>query len=149
MVTSKQANSTSQMRSHTGWAELDYLCKKLHYWLHVRKEKGRAKRFLPRLERVLEELPENDLAIDRAEGLALFHELKGNNGLAIKYRRREIELIEMAHKSVGESLKAGHYGKSTAASILADRNLTSLAARRAILKGLIGKEHANRKRDQQ
>ncbi len=41
----------------TIWGELAYLCKKIHYWLYVRKQKGYAGRYGGRLEQVLHDLP--------------------------------------------------------------------------------------------
>ncbi len=118
------------------WDKLDYLCKKIHFWWYVRKDKTYAKRYLGRLERVLKELPENDLAIVREEGWALLHQLRGEKNLAIKHRQREIELIEMAHQSVRQSVNAGRYDETMAKSILGDRDIGGLRERRAILKTL-------------
>jgi len=58
----------------TIWGELDYLCKKIHFWLYTRKQTRNAARYLNRLERVLREVPENDIAIVRQEGLALLYQ---------------------------------------------------------------------------
>src|SRR5947209_17284121 len=88
----------TQRRFATSWGELDYLCKKMRYWLYTRKQRTRAERYLDRLARVLRELPENDLAIIREEGLALLHELKGDLGAAIAHREREIRLTEGLHR---------------------------------------------------
>ncbi len=68
------------------WGELDYLCKKVSYWLYSRKEKARARRYLGRLQRVLRGLPDNDVAIVREEGLALLYELKGDIDKSIVHR---------------------------------------------------------------
>ena len=61
----------------TCWAELNYLCRKIRYWLYTKNQRANAERYVPRLGKVLRRLPENDLAIIREEGLALLHELKG------------------------------------------------------------------------
>jgi hypothetical protein len=115
------------------WDELDYLCKKIHYWLYTRKEKGRAERYLERLERALHDLPENDIAILRQEGLALLCQLKGRIGESISYRGREIELMEGLHR---EAQSPG-YAESTRAYMLRDRDTAELQERRAILAALL------------
>jgi hypothetical protein len=128
----------------TIWGELDYLCKRIHYWWYTRRGKASAKRYLSRLERVLNELPENDLAIVREEGLAWLHQLKGENSLAIPHRQREIELMELAHEDVRQSVKAGRYDESMATSILAGRDAACLEERRAMLEALIGEENSSK-----
>jgi len=114
------------------WGELAYVCKKAHYWLYVRKDKSSATRFLPRLKRLLGQLPENNMAIIRAEGWALFYELQGDTCTAIKYRRREIELMKVLHRDA----KAKSYEKSTRAFMLAGRDRTVLQERQRILRKL-------------
>jgi len=115
------------------WGELDYVCKKIRYWLYLRKEQTRAKRYLHRLQQLLEELPENDMAIIRQEAWALLHELKGDKVAAIKYRQREIELIEKLH----EDVESRSYDPQMKASILGDRDSKGLQERRALLKALV------------
>jgi hypothetical protein len=122
----------TQRRFANAWAELDYLCKKLRYWLYTRKQKPRAGRFLHRLERVLTRLPENDSAIIREEGLALLSELKGELGDAIAHREREIRLMERLHREA-ESPK---YETGTREYMLRDRDSAVLGERRAILETL-------------
>ncbi len=51
------------------WGELDYLCRQVHHRMFVRRDKEFALSLLGRLERILSELPEGDLAIMRQEGL--------------------------------------------------------------------------------
>ncbi len=114
------------------WGELDYLCKKTHYWLHVRRNKTRAERYLDRLERVLRALPVDDMAIVRQEGLALVHELKGELGQSIPHRRREIELMERLHRDA----QSPKYADTTKAYMLSDRDAAVLKERRAILEAL-------------
>jgi hypothetical protein len=126
----------TQRKFGTIWGELDYVRKKIHYWWYIKKAKASAKRYLGRLERILEQLPEDNMAIIREEGLALLHELKGQRSAAIKHRRREIRLTERLHASVRESVQAGDYDESMAASILATRDTAVLEERRAILKAL-------------
>jgi hypothetical protein len=104
----------------------------MRYWLYARQQRTRAKHYLDRLERVLHALPDNDMAIIRAEGLALFHELKGEIGEAIAHRRREIELIEWLHRDAQSS----RYTQRTRAFMLRDRGIAALRQRRAILEAL-------------
>ena len=129
----KQAKGPStRRRFRTAWGELQYLCDKIHYWLYTRKDKASARRYLGRLARILSELPENDRAILREEGLALLHELKGEMSAAIKHRQREIELMKELHEEVA----SGGYDEKMAASILVGRDRKPLQERRAILKTL-------------
>jgi hypothetical protein len=124
------------------WGELDYLCKKLSYWLYTRDQKSRAERYLNRLKRVLRDLPENDHAIIREEGLSLLHELKGELGGAITHREREIQLMERLHREA----HLPRYKDSTRAYMLRDRDKSVLQQRRKILEAL-EKERARRNGD--
>jgi hypothetical protein len=121
----------TQRRFGNNWSELAYLCRKVHYWLYTRKQKAKAASFLDRLDRVLRDLPENDIAIIRHEGLALRSELRGELGKSIAHRRQEIELMERLH---GEAQKHTH---STRAYMLSDRDAPALQERRAILEALL------------
>src|SRR3989442_1107984 len=94
----KQARSPiTQRRFGNIWGELAYVCNKIHYWLYIRKRRTGAGRYLKRLERLLRDLPENNMAIIREEALALFCELKEKIDESIAHRRREIELMEQLH----------------------------------------------------
>src|SRR2546421_5438881 len=90
----------AQRRFGTIWGELEYVCKRVHYWLYCRKSLTSARRYLSRLERILVQLPPNDLAILREEGRALLHELKGQTKGALEHRQREIQLMERLQESV-------------------------------------------------
>jgi hypothetical protein len=114
------------------WIELDYLCKKLHYWLYKQNKKKNAERYIDRLERVLKALPPDELAILRHEGLALLYELRGRADKAIEHRMNEIDLMERLHSEAGSP----RYAASTRAYMLRDRELSALEERRAILKAL-------------
>jgi hypothetical protein len=114
------------------WGELDYLCKKMRYWLYTKKQKPRAEHYIDRLARVLRKLPENERAIIREEGLALLHELKGDLRAAIAHREREIALMERLHQDA----QSPRYAKSTKAYMLRDRDTADLRERRAILESL-------------
>jgi hypothetical protein len=117
----------------TIWGELEYLCKKIHYWLYTRKQRPRALRYLDRLERVLRALPENDLAIIRYDGLALLSELRGQIAESIKHRKREIELMERLHREA----QLPKYAESTRAYMLRDRDSNALQERREIIDSLM------------
>jgi len=131
MIRKKHAPPLTRRRFGSTWVELDYLCKKIHYWLYVRQKKGYAHRYVSRLERVLHELPDNDLAIIRQEGLALFCQLSGRISEAIKYRTREIELIKRLHS------EAKSHAESTRAYMLQGRDTSVLQERRALLEALL------------
>lgn len=120
----------------TIWGELDYVCKRMHYWLYGRHSLRGARRFLGRLEILVTQLPGDELAILRQEALALLHELKGHRAGAIAHRRRELELTERLHQSVRRSVAAGDYDEQMAASILLGRDERAINERRAILRGL-------------
>src|SRR5262245_8742793 len=127
---------TTRHRFANAWAELDYLCKKISYWLYIQSRKAKALRYSDRLERVLRKLPENDLAIIREEGLALLCELQGKTDEAIAHRTREIQLIERLHQSA----QSEGIDESTRAYMLRDRDASALKRRRMILRLL---ERAN------
>src|SRR5262249_14159160 len=120
MMDSEQRPPKSRKRFGTVWGELQYVCRKIHHWLYVRKDRTSARRYLRRLRRVLGDLPENDMAILRSEGMALLHELEGQKTGAIQHREREIQLIEMLHQDVEKSMQAGDYDESTGAWALAN-----------------------------
>jgi hypothetical protein len=123
---------TTKRSVANSWAELDYVCGKIRYWLYARKQKLRAERFLDRLENLLTNLSDNNSAIIRQEGLALLHELKGEWHDAILHREEEIRLMERLHKDA----QSPHYQNSTRAYMLRDRDRAALADRRAILESL-------------
>ena len=138
----KQAKPPTTRRSfQNAWSELDYLCKKIHFWLYTRKQRARGERYLSRLAQVLRGLPESDDAIIQEEGLALFNELKGELRAAITHRQREIELMERLHKDA----QSQRYAASTRAYMLRDRGLAELDERRTILNALKQKQVANGK----
>src|SRR5438270_809265 len=117
---------------HTVWGELAYVCRRIHHWLYGRGDKTSAARYLNRLQRLLKALPENDRAILREEGLALFHELRGETSDAIIHRQREIQLMDFLHKEA----ETGGYEDSTKAFMLSGREITVLQERKAILRAL-------------
>ena len=136
----KQTKPPNTQRSFVNiWGELDYLCQKIRFWLYARKQKTGAARYLDRLGRILRELPENDAAIIREEGLALFYELKGELRSAIAHREREIRLTERLHSDA----QSPRYAPSTRSYMLRNREIVDLQERRAILETL-KKEQARR-----
>jgi hypothetical protein len=126
----------TRRRFATAWGELEYLCRRIHYWLYRRKSSSAANRYAGRLERVLKRLPQNDLAILRAEGWALLCELKGEIRQALEHRQKEIKLIKRLHGSVKKSVQSGDYDEAMASSILAGRDEAALEELRAVLRTL-------------
>jgi chorismate mutase len=132
MMRTKLGPPSTRRRFLSPWSELDYLTKKISYWLYTRKQQAQAAHFLNRLERVVGELPEDDRAILREEGLALVAELKGRLDDAIAHREREIELMERLH----EEARSPRYAESTRAYMLRDRDAVILKQRRALVEAL-------------
>jgi hypothetical protein len=131
---SKQKTKPKRRRFRTVWGELDYYCAKIRSLWYVKQNRARAAGvYLKKLEDVLERLPENDLAILRAEGLALLYELKGDLKGAIKYRKKEIQLMERLHRDVN----GRGYEEKMRKSILVGRDEQALQERRAILQELV------------
>ena len=122
----------TQRRFRTSWGELRYVCKKVHYWLHVRSARAVAKRYEVRLERLLTILPKSKLAILRAEGLALLHELRDDIAKAVKQRTRQLRLIARLHRSLDES----NHDEDMRSWILQDWGAASLRERQRILQHL-------------
>jgi hypothetical protein len=134
MILKKSKPPVTKRSFVSPWVELDYLCKKIHYWLYVRKNKARADRYQDRLEQVLKVLPNSDdnLAIIRQEGWALLHELKDEASQSILFRTREIELIERLH----ELARSPRHDEKARAYMLQGRDAVALQARRDILHSL-------------
>jgi hypothetical protein len=130
MTTRRAKPPSTQRRFTSPWSELAYLCKKLHYWLYVRRERARAQRFLPRLKKVLSKVPQNDEAIVRQEGFALLYELAGDTARAIEHREREIRLNERLLRG------AGSVSADVRDYMLQGRTPAELSERRAILASL-------------
>jgi hypothetical protein len=139
MEKAKHRTRKTRRKFRTVWGELEYVCARIHDLCYVKRSKRSAiSIYLPRLRRLLRQLPENDMAILREEGLALLHELGGDTGEAIKHRKREIQLMERLHADVG----AGDYDEKMKASILVGRDLPALEARREILRALKKEENS-------
>jgi hypothetical protein len=112
--------------------------------LYERDDLTSARKYQNQLKYVLDNLPKNSLAILRAEGLALLHELRGETSIAIKHRKREIKLMERLHASVQKSIQAGDYDAAMGASILWHWNHAALKARQGILRDLQEQENSQR-----
>jgi hypothetical protein len=123
----------TQRRFGGVWAELDYVCKKINFWLFTKRRRSRAGRYLDRLDQILLKLPENDLAILGWEGRALSCELRQNLGEAIEHRKREIQLIERLYREAEKP----NIDARTKAYMLQGRERISLQQRRAHLAALI------------
>ena len=133
MLTIKKKPPATQRRFVHPWMELDYLRKKVRFWLYARKDKGRAVRYAKRLQRVLGQVPQDDLAIIQQEGLALLGELTGDLRGSIVHRKKEIELIERLHREA----RLPRYSEKTRVYMLQDLNEAALQERREILKSLM------------
>jgi hypothetical protein len=131
MIRQKKSPLTTRRKFGSEWHELSYLCKKVHYWLYTHNKKANAKRYADRLDRALKALPRNNVAIIRQEGMALLCELTGRIKDAIKYRTREIALIERLHR------EAASHGASTRAYMLQGREASDLQERHSILEALL------------
>jgi hypothetical protein len=126
--------------------ELIYLCKKVHYWLHIRCDERQAKRYLPRLKRTLWKLSERDAgALAALEGLALFHLLNGNVRLSLKYRRREIRGLERLNSSIQGSIRAGRLSAGQASQILARHGPDRIRETKLIARALADSLRVKRK----
>ncbi len=148
MITSENKIRKRRKSAAHIWAELADLCRKISVHLYGKNhDKQSARRYQRRLELIMTQLPENDLAIVRQEGAALLSELKGDFESAIEHRKKEIELTERAQKSVQESVKRGDYGAETAAWALQGRDSKALEKRRAILRDLKKQRNAYQQRD--
>ena len=75
------------------WDELAYLCDKLAYYLHFRRERYRAKRFAVRLRNLLASVKHTGDAIIGEMALALIYEYDGKWKQGVVHRKQEINLI--------------------------------------------------------
>ncbi|GEM_PF-6606768 len=132
MTHKKQQTLSAASSDAELWGTLDQLCNKARYWLYTRKQRAKAERYADRLEMALTKLPKNDLAIIRAEGLALLFELRGQIPEAIVHRQREIRLMEQLR----DEARSPRYVTTTRRYMLRDRDQAALRKRRAILESL-------------
>jgi hypothetical protein len=132
MATSRLQPPPTKRSFANPWGELDYLCRKLRYWLYTHSDKGRAERFVGRLEAVLRKIPEENSAILRQDALAILCEMKGQIGQAIAYRESEIALMLRLH----ELARQEEHAPDVRNYMLKDRGLAELRLRQKILKSL-------------
>jgi hypothetical protein len=118
------------------WAELAQICRLLlHSWL-VNGDGIASVGYLRRLDRILNRLPKDDMAIVRQDALAWLNQLRGDRAAAIRFRREEIRLMELLHEDVRRNLGSGKYSQSAADYILEDRDQKDLEERRMMLRAL-------------
>lgn len=132
MIQTKPKPPSTRRTFANVWGELDYLCKKIRFWLYDRRQAAGANRYRDRLAQILRQVRENDAAIIRHEGLALLHELQGEIVESIAHRKKEIALMERLHKEAHLPTCSA----STRAYMLRDRDVAALKERRAILEEL-------------
>ena len=140
MIAKKPSPARTSLSTAKPWGELAYLCQRIRYWLYTRKQKARAERYADRLQKTLSNLPDNDLAIIREDGLALLSELRGKMNEAITHRKREIQLMERLQR---EADSPG-YAASTRSYMLRGRGKSVLEKRRALLGALVKTQSENR-----
>ena len=114
------------------WGRLALLCEALHERLYQERDREGAGAFLPQLEHVLAHVPESDMAIVRAEGLGLFHELRREWQKALEHRRREIRLMHRLYEDIEEN----DYDARTRAALLKGRDVDALREREEIVRSL-------------
>ena len=121
----------SKRRFRTNWEEIQYLCGKMHFWIHCRKSaRSRAERFAGRLADRVSEVDPNSEAILLHEAKALLAEFLGDLETAIKFRSREIAAMKRLYASLDEN----NSSKETREWALQNRGEDVLKVRLAILK---------------
>lgn len=74
--------------------ERDYLSEKISYWWHERGRRSEALRFCSRLEKLLGIVAAEDESIVVAEYRSLLHEVRRDLQQAIRFRKREVTLLQ-------------------------------------------------------
>ena len=115
----------TERRFNNAWGELDYLCRKVDYWLYARQQRARAKRYAGRLEQTLLHLPKTEYAIVRQEALALLNEVQGDIVQSIAHREEEIKLMQRLHSDA----ESRHYTQRTKSYMLGGRDVAALQKR--------------------
>ena len=131
----------SGSRNETIWGELAHVCGRIHHHWFRKNDFVSALKYRRRLLRILQNIPDDDLAIIRQEGLAWLYQFDGEIDLAIQHRRREISLMEGLYDEVRRNLSSGKYDKETAAWILATRDDNCMRERQEILARLLEQIH--------
>ncbi len=84
------------------WDEIAYLCAKIMYYFHCRRQRYRAKRFVIRLTDPLQCLAQQGEAIIEETANSLICEYDGRWKEAALHRQKELELIFRLYKSFTE-----------------------------------------------
>lgn len=114
------------------WARLADQCIVIHALMYENRDLARARKLLPELELLLQQVSDDDGAIVTAEAFALCYELRDELDLAISYRFREIELLERLY----EDIRINDYDDDLKQTLLEGRGEEDLAARKAIIVDL-------------
>ncbi len=109
----------------SAWDEIGYLRDKLLYWLYQRQDRGRARPYAERLERLLRKADASQESILGQECRSLIRETSGDLRGAIEHRKKEIELIRRLH-DVSRNTPAEQF-------LLADYGFDALADRLDLL----------------
>jgi hypothetical protein len=83
----------TQRKFHSNWEEIEYLYHKILHWFYGRHDRHRALAFADRLWRLVAEADPKQVAILGASCRALLAELAGDLPAAIRYRKKEIDLL--------------------------------------------------------
>lgn len=104
----------TRKRFHGEWDELEYLYRKIIYWLYGRGDLRRALDFRDRFEQLLWQIATSHDAIFGEECWSILSELEGNLRGAIRHREREIDLIlrlwEVSEHSPAKDVALSRYG---------------------------------------
>lgn len=114
------------------WARLVDLCQTLHALIYDSVDIAKAKTYLPALESLLSELPDDDESIVGPEAFAILHELREELDMAIEYRKREVQLMERLY----EDIRGNNYDDDVKQALLEGRDSPDLEIRKAIVRDL-------------
>ena len=101
---------TNRRSFANAWDEIDYLYQKVLFWAYSRAQLRISRRFLPRLNRLLEREDPKATALLGLSARALAAEVDGRLTEAVDYRIREIKTLEYLLKMGGAAaygLEAG------------------------------------------
>jgi aminopeptidase N len=86
---------TATRRRFSGvWDQMDYLYDKAAYWLHYRKERGHAARYIRRLKPLVEKADPGHEAILGAACRALLADFEGDLSKEIYFTKHKLQLLE-------------------------------------------------------
>ena len=120
------------MSTPINWRQLAELVRELHHLMYASGELDKAKRQLTMLRRFLIHIPSDSQAIVAAEAFSIYHELKDEPEEAIRYRRREIQLMEELYQDIRDN----EYDDATRKALLDGRDSTQLRLRKEIVRAL-------------